>query len=908
MASTSTKERREGREKREREREREPMPMMMQTGGDGHEMDGGNGGASQCIDSETTQGGFASVCGESALNDAETSSEGGGRKRTFDPKYEFSAPQWFDFVAQQRRDEEQVKRGDGATDERESLGDGWFDQEMTRNPALLTPETKVARPKEMQRVAQEFADETMNAGPVMMMPRNAVHEEKDVTAHVPDTTQNTRVTRAKETKSEKKENASATKAPVTTAAAKKKKLQNEHPRAAPRPARRAVASALASAVEQTSDQEPKQKVTKTNKLAPKPSGLLKSSGPLRVRTTTTITAAKSRDEEKEEGAGADAENTTMTQPQTHQHQKSKKIASTPPKVAVATKPVTRATRQSAIQQQAKQTELPKRQTRTSAPKADTDIKSTRVLRSSKTKTLTLTVPRSPEFAKRSRFTRGPVMSTEDRELLQVALAREEAAKRRKLNNTVAQRLHFTGRAGRKTRESIHMPSSSTRSRSRVVAMKTIHEKRKAQVSTVASGIRRKPPVTRSQTLTSNAPKLATDQRASMYAYTRPKPLSTAEREAREMASMPKFKAREVDARVLRSRGGDLGVPKLPKRKATEPVEPRFMTESRVGRKTRRFGSSVTTTKPAAAGGQGSIVDAIAPSSIGNTGCGGAAAATQQQLQQQGDQKKKPANSRPTLTVPVSPAFLTRYRTRAQAKSTLASAAAEPAKDKPPLRRGDVRPFDLKTGARGALWQDRFKRDMQKRDAKEKRDRLPRAALVPKTNIVPVIPPKPQSKKPTVPIPFELRSMTLHENALATWERDVQKQQEDENRLRKFVARDNPVFTSPKEREMPRIEPTKAVDVVLRTAARAPDRERFDEESQMKRDERAQARRDAMKMREEEEEKEVARLRKSLVFNAKPMPSYASESKPHLRSAAVRVTVPMSPVFTTRTRSMARAMR
>eukprot|EP01047_Picozoa_sp_COSAG01_P093829 COSAG01_NODE_24873_length_763_cov_1.216867_1_plen_212_part_10 len=58
--------------------------------------------------------------------------------------------------------------------------------------------------------------------------------------------------------------------------------------------------------------------------------------------------------------------------------------------------------------------------------------------------------------------------------------------------------------------------------------------------------------------------------------------STAEREAREMAEMPKFKARALNKKILES-AGELGVPKVHKKPLTEPKQFNFKSDERIKR-------------------------------------------------------------------------------------------------------------------------------------------------------------------------------------------------------------------------------------------------------------------------------------------------------------------------------------
>ena len=106
------------------------------------------------------------------------------------------------------------------------------------------------------------------------------------------------------------------------------------------------------------------------------------------------------------------------------------------------------------------------------------------------------------------------------------------------------------------------------------------------------------------------------------------------------------------------------------------------------------------------------------------------------------------------------------------------------------------------------------------------------------------------------------------------------------------------------------QPTRPVEFNFHVDARAPERSKFNSDVQTRLElTRKESEKEQEKQRAAESE-EVMRLRKSMVFKARPITVFKPEKngQSRLRSGAVRVTKPQSPVFQTRTRSMVRSMR
>ena len=491
----------------------------------------------------------------------------------------------------------------------------------------------------------------------------------------------------------------------------------------------------------------------------------------------------------------------------------------------------------------------------------------------------LTIPKSPHLSKRSRFVREPVLSTTDRELMEMATAREVAAKRRRQNNVSLNRLHQGITTLKKaTHESMN-------SKEKTLNQVSKHPMRTRQMTTKMPQVQG--PVTRSQTKHRGPPQLATSRRAIIYKYTKPKPLSTEEREAKEMNSIPKFKARKVDSRVMH-RHGILGLPAMKKRKATEPIEPQLSTDNRIGRKTRKLADKE---------GNNSVL-------------------SNSRTHTQNTARTSNRVGKPTLTIPMSPAFMTKYRTRSITRKEANN--EKDSKFQARLQTNDrkpvgLKPFQFKTHIRGKIHQQRFKESITKQEEREKVARIPRAALVPKTNSIPSVPNKPQKKDATVPSPFKLESMTLHENALVKWEREREQENQIENNLRNFIAKDNPMFSSFKAPDVPKSRPTEIAPFVFKTQSRAPLRSDF-KKSVLTRNQEREAIQEKERIEKEERDKlELAEWRKSLYIKANPIPAVnadgasSTEKKTRIMKAGPQ-RVPQSPVFHTRTRAMLKAMR
>ncbi|KAK2717331.1 targeting protein for Xklp2-like [Artemia franciscana] len=182
---------------------------------------------------------------------------------------------------------------------------------------------------------------------------------------------------------------------------------------------------------------------------------------------------------------------------------------------------------------------------------------------------------------------------------------------------------------------------------------------------------------------------------------------------------------------------------------------------------------------------------------------------------------------------------------------------------------------------------------------EKKARQFHAQPLPKLDKLYGVPEKP-TILPTVPKPFIHKS---DERAQLYREKFNQKQEEEENRLKKeatFHARPPVVLKKEQFKPEPAQKPpTEFVVFNLHSDTRAKQREEFDEFVKQKEAELEAQRRQAEIRRREEEQEEIARLRKQMVTKANPVPNY----KPFkLNKSDKPLTIGQSPNFKIKPRS------
>ncbi|GBF91123.1 hypothetical protein Rsub_04792 [Raphidocelis subcapitata] len=246
----------------------------------------------------------------------------------------------------------------------------------------------------------------------------------------------------------------------------------------------------------------------------------------------------------------------------------------------------------------------------------------------------------------------------------------------------------------------------------------------------------------------------------------------------------------------------------------------------------------------------------------------------------------PPKPKPSLTIPRSPLLRTRAR------------AASPApRRSPPRSEFKARPvpsFDpfgaravpfvapkqptaaksplLRTKLRGAAAEEAQAARAEEERRQEARARRVSARPLPLTTDMPAVPPRPEPREITVPAPYRLRSEPRHAEAAARHAQQLALEAAARRAAAEFrarpIAEGRPVEVRPSDAPL-----TVPVDPELATEARAVDRGEFDAgvaERMVQEEDERRRQGDLKRKREEAEEREY---RKTLVFKARPMPTF-----------------------------------
>nr|GEX30817.1 protein TPX2 [Tanacetum cinerariifolium] len=211
--------------------------------------------------------------------------------------------------------------------------------------------------------------------------------------------------------------------------------------------------------------------------------------------------------------------------------------------------------------------------------------------------------------------------------------------------------------------------------------------------------------------------------------------------------------------------------------------------------------------------------------------------------------------------------------------------------KPIPRNTAPNPFHLHTEERGAEKEKRFVMEIIHKQIEDEQARIPKATPYPYTTDYPVVPPKPEPKQCTKPQPFQLESLTRHE--------EVQREMEERRRLEQEEAKKRMFKAQPilKEDLIPVPEKvrrplTEVQEFDLHVQSRAVDRAEFDKKIKEKEMMYKRYRDEAESAKMMEEEKALKQLRRTLVPHARPVPNF---NKPFLpRKSSKGVTKPRSP--------------
>lgn len=347
-------------------------------------------------------------------------------------------------------------------------------------------------------------------------------------------------------------------------------------------------------------------------------------------------------------------------------------------------------------------------------------------------------------------------------------------------------------------------------------------------------------------------------------------------EEEEMSSMPRFKASTLNPLVLAS-SGQIGVPCVEKRGPTELQPFQFITDDRAETRAQRMAKHGRECEE--------------------------------------DDEHKPRKARkstlPNDGVPRSPVLMTRLRARESKVEEpnyefharpVPNFLSGPSELKPVVEGPaptETKPFQLRTDQRHAQHQASLQAKLAAGEMEAKaaaRRARERAGLLPLSTDVPMIPPKPEARPLTMPEPFGLASEARHGQFVEQRQHELQAEEEAKRAEAHFKAR--PVWRGIPfrllESDLPLTIPE---DVHMHTSERAAERGTFNKAVEHKWKAIEEEKRQADDAKQRREEAERRKLRKSMVFHARPMPDFSSiPSAPSAKAvpAVKALTKPVSP--------------
>ncbi|KAK9152824.1 hypothetical protein Sjap_000304 [Stephania japonica] len=193
------------------------------------------------------------------------------------------------------------------------------------------------------------------------------------------------------------------------------------------------------------------------------------------------------------------------------------------------------------------------------------------------------------------------------------------------------------------------------------------------------------------------------------------------------------------------------------------------------------------------------------------------------------------------------------------------------------------PFHLHTEERGAEKEKKFEVEIMQKQMDEERARIPRANPYPYTTDYPVIPPKPEAKECTKPEPFQLESLVRHEEELQREMEERQRTETEEAQMRVFKAvpilKEDPIPLP----EKTRIPLTQVEEFPLHVDNRAAQRAEFDKRVKEKEIIYKRYREEFESAKMVEEEKALKQMRRTMVPHARPVPNFSNPFLPQKSS-------------------------
>lgn len=374
----------------------------------------------------------------------------------------------------------------------------------------------------------------------------------------------------------------------------------------------------------------------------------------------------------------------------------------------------------------------------------------------------------------------------------------------------------------------------------------------------------------------HSPKLQTEIRSK--SAQRARPLSREEVEELEMQefSARPFKARSVDRRILYESRGEIGVPKVPTKPLTQPVEFDLQYEKKRAQHQHQ---------PALDADQQAMQFASAFK------------ARPVPVHLKEGPAPLPPKKEAKLTLPESPKLNGKDRASSaparRQKPHHAVVEEEKRKEQQQQKqaqqpRGVTQPqeFQLLTSARGAHYQAMLEEKVA-REREELQDYLAaqrkRSLCGPKLNFdaAPMVPPKPAVKEATVPVPFSLQSVAKHEEAQQRLKQHLEAQQ---HQTSAFKAKPLPKTTyhaatvvhhenNENHENRAHVVPK---NIVLESDVRAQKRREFDESVALRAAQMEEEKRQAALRKQQEENRQLQQLRRKstaeggMMFKAAPV--------------------------------------
>ncbi|CAN6457394.1 unnamed protein product [Victoria cruziana] len=214
------------------------------------------------------------------------------------------------------------------------------------------------------------------------------------------------------------------------------------------------------------------------------------------------------------------------------------------------------------------------------------------------------------------------------------------------------------------------------------------------------------------------------------------------------------------------------------------------------------------------------------------------------------------------------------------------------REKEVLRTTIPNPFNLQTEERGLEKEKRFLAEVLQEKLEEQKARIPRASPYPYSTDYPVIPPRPQPKECTKPEAFQLVSLIRHEEEMQRLMQEKERMEREAAKMRKFKAQpvlDSDPIPVPEKRRIPL---TQIQEFSLHVDHRADDRAEFDKKVKEKEAMYKRYREEYEAAKAMEEEKATKQMRRMMVPQARPVPSFANPFVPE--RSLKELTRPKSP--------------